>query len=779
MARKPSRSASRFAFLRSPVFLWLMVGLGLALSVGLLFFTLFLVKLDGEVRSKFAGVRWVLPAQVYAAPLEVYPGATLHLEQLRHELDRLGYRAADDLTGPGTYIAGKDSLRIDARAFAFWDAAQPEQRVEVRGDDNGISGLRVMGSDQALDLLRLDPMLIGSIYPSHGGEDRVLVKLSDVPPLLPQTLLLVEDRDFYNHGGVSLRGILRAAFANVRAGHPVQGASTITQQLIKNLFLSNERTLKRKITEASMAVLLERHVSKDEILEAYLNEVDLGQDGPRAVHGFGLASQFYFSKPLNELEPHEIAMLVAIVKGPTQYNPRRAVKLVTDRRNLVLKLMAEAGDITPDEYQSAIQKPLGVTSGPGSGAARYPAFVDLVRRQLAGLYQEQDLTSEGLRIFTTLDPRVQEALETRITADVPELEKSRRMAEGTLEGAGVVTSVEGGEVLAAVGGRDARYAGFNRAIDTRRPIGSLAKPFTYLTALEQPDKFNLQTPLDDALIDVPLPNGQVWSPKNYDRQQHGAVPLYMALAKSYNLATVHLGLDVGIEAVRKTFAAAGFDDVPPVPSIFLGAVDMSPLDVAQIYSTLAASGYRTPLLAIRAVLTQDGKPLSRYAFKLEHTLPEGPVYLTAWAMRKVIELGTAHWATTVLPAGQIYAGKTGTTEDLRDSWFAGFGSDRVAVIWVGRDDNKPTGFEGATGALRVWGKLMHDLDAKGIEPLPPAEVQELPTDPESGLLADAGCPAAINVPYLQGSAPQQYAPCANQSKSNPQNPPNWLQRIFQ
>ncbi len=772
MVRKKS---PRFAWLRSPLVVWTLIGLAVAVSIGLLLFTLYLVGLDGEVRAKFAAVRWVLPAQVYAAPLEVYPGAALNLEQLRHELDRLGYRAGDELVGPGTYIPAKDSLRIDSRAFAFWDGAQPEQRVEVRADAQGISALRLMGSDQSLDLLRLDPMLIGSIYPSHSGEDRVMVKLSEVPPLLPQTLLLVEDHDFYSHGGVSLRGIFRAAFANMRAGHSVQGASTITQQLIKNLFLTNARTVKRKFTEAWMAVLLERHVSKNEILEAYLNEVNLGQDGPRAVHGFGLASQFYFNKPLNELQPHEIAMLVAIVKGPSQYNPRRAVKLVLERRNMVLKMMADAGDITPDEYQDAIQRPLGVASGPGGGAARFPAFVDLVRRQLAGLYQEQDLTNEGMRIFTTLDPRVQEALENRITNDVPELEKSRRMAEGSLQGAGVVTSVEGGEVLAVVGGRDTRYAGFNRAIDERRPIGSLAKPFTYLTALEQPGRFNLQTPLDDVPIDVPLPTGQIWSPKNYDRQIHGALPLYMALAKSYNLATVHLGLDVGINPVRKTFAAAGFDDVPEVPSIFLGAIDMSPLDVAQIYSTLAASGYRTPLLAIRAVLTKDGQPLSRYAFKLEHTLPEGPVYLTTWAMRKVIELGTAHWATSVLPAGRVYAGKTGTTEDLRDSWFSGFGSDRVAVIWVGRDDNKPTGFEGATGALRIWGKLMRDLDAKGIEPLPPADVAELGIDPVSGLRADEGCGEIVVMPFLRGGEPQQYAPCSNQSKSAPSN---WLQNIF-
>ncbi|MDR3419138.1 MAG: penicillin-binding protein 1B [Nevskia sp.] len=770
MARNKS-----FRFFANPAVRWLLIVLAIVFSLGLLVLSSVMVKLDQDVRNKFAGVRWVLPAQVYSAPLEIYPGAALGLPQLRHELDRLGYRAGEELVGPGTYIPARDSLRVDMRAFAFWDAAQPEQRIEVRGDDKSIGSLRVMGSDQTVDLLRFDPLLIGSIYPSHGGEDRVLVKLSEVPPLLPQALVLVEDHNFYSHGGVSLRGILRAMLANLRAGHTVQGASTLTQQLIKNLFLSNERTVKRKLTEALMAILLERHVGKDEILEAYLNEVDLGQDGPRAIHGFGLGSQFYFNKPLNELQPHEIAMLVAIVKGPSQFNPRHAPKLVTERRNMVLKMMADAGIITPDEYQDAVRRPLGVTAGGGGGAARYPAFVELVRRQLASLYQEQDLTSEGLRIFTTLDPHVQEALENRITADVPELEKSRHMAEGTLQGAGVVTSVEGGEVLAVVGGRDARYAGFNRAIDTRRPIGSLAKPFVYLTALEHPDKYNLQTPLDDAPVELRLPTGQVWEPKNYDRQLHGTLPLYLALAKSYNLATVHLGLDLGINPVRQTIAQAGFDDVPEVPSIFLGAIDMSPLDVAQIYSTLAASGYRTRLLTIRAVLTKDGKPLNRYPFKLQRTLSEGPVYLTTWAMRKVIELGTAHWAMSVLPPGQSYAGKTGTTEDLRDSWFAGFGSDRVAVVWVGRDDNKPTGFEGATGALRVWGRLIRDLGAKGIETLPPSDVENVMVDPASGLRSGPGCAEAVEVPYLRDSAPQQYAPCANQSQSAPMN---WLKSIF-
>ncbi|MBL6749426.1 MAG: penicillin-binding protein 1B [Nevskia sp.] len=772
-AGRPSRAQ---AFWRSPFLRWLLAGIVLALSIGIAAFSVLLLRLDQDVRSRFAGVRWVLPAQVFAAPLELYPGEPIGLEQLRHELDRLGYRPGDDLLGPGTYIPGSGSLRIYTRAFSFWDGAQEERRLEVSADAHAITALRPLGSDQNLDLVRLDPMLIGSIYPSRGGEDRVLVKLPEVPPLLPQTLVLVEDHDFYAHSGVSVRGILRAMLANLRAGHTVQGASTITQQLIKNLFLSNEQTLRRKLREALMAVLLERHVSKDEVLEAYLNEVWLGQDGPRAIRGFGLASHFYFNKPLNELQPHEIAMLVAIVKGPSSYNPRRNPAKVLERRNLVLGMMRKSGSITPDEYDRAVHQGLGVgTAGGGGGAERYPAFVDLVRRQIAGLYKEEDLTNEGLRIFTTLDPRVQEMLEQRIGQDLPELEKGRRMPPGTLEGAGVVTTVEGGEVLAVVGGRDARYAGFNRAIDTRRPIGSLAKPFVYVTALERPEEFSLQTTLDDSPVDVALPNGQQWEPKNYDRQLHGPVPLYMALAKSYNLATVHMGLQLGVDKVRATFAAAGFADAPEVPSMFLGAIDMSPLDAAQIYSTLAAGGFRTPLLTIRAVTTKDGQPLDRYSFKLQHALPDGPVFLTTWAMHKVIELGTARWANSVLPPGEVYAGKTGTTEDLRDSWFAGFGGDRVAVIWVGRDDNKPTGLEGATGALHVWARLMRDMGARGIDMTPPASVVQASVEPASGKLADAGCAESQPMPFLQGSAPREYAPCANAAKSTPLD---WLTKIF-
>lgn len=769
-SRKPSRPAPRRRWLRP-----LAAAALLALSVALVVFAGYLVKLDREVQASFAGVRWTLPAQVYAAPLELYPGAPFGVAELRHELERVGYRPVSALGGPGSYVATGDQVDIDIRPFAFWDGPQAEMRMRLRFAGNVISAMQDLDSGAAAAVLRLDPPLIGSIYPLRGGEDRVMVKLPDVPPLLVQTLLLVEDRGFYSHFGVSLRGIARALLADLKPGGHLQGASTITQQLIRNLFLTNKQTLSRKAREALMAILLERHVGKDEILEAYLNEAGLGQDGSRAVHGFGLASYFYFNKPLTELHPDEIAMLVGMVKGSSLYNPRRRPELVLERRNLILNMMGDAGYITPDELKTALARPLGVSGGSKNVAASYPAFIDLVKRQLQRDYKEEDLTSEGLRIFTTLEPRVQEAAEQRLAQDLPDIEKAHRMKDDTLEAAVVVTSVEGGEVQALVGGRDTRYAGFNRALDSRRQIGSLAKPFTYLTALEQPDKYTLTTTLQDEPIELKVPGGQIWAPKNYDNQLHGPMPLYLAMAKSLNLPTLALGLAIGIEPVRQTYAAAGFDEAPALPSMFLGAVDMAPLDVAQAYATIAASGYRTPMLAIREVLTRDGHPLQRYRFEVKQTLPEGPVYLVTWAMQKVIEVGTARWANSVLPAGQSFAGKTGTTDDLRDSWFAGFGANKVAVVWVGRDDNKPTGLEGATGALRIWGRLMRDLHAQGIATPPPPEVETVLIDPVSGLLADEGCPAPQAVPYLKDSWPKQYAPCANAAKSSPIE---WIKGIF-
>jgi penicillin-binding protein 1B len=744
-------------------------------SLGMILFGAYLIGLDKQVRDRFAGVRWALPAQVFAAPLELYTGLDFSAATLKRELLRIGYRESPRLDGPGTFRTGSGEISLQTRPFLFWDGAQPEMQIKVYFAGAQIREIRDMGSNQNREIVRLDPLLIGSIYPQH-GEDRVLVRLDEVPGLLPQGLMAVEDREFYDHAGVSLKGILRASWANLRAGRVVQGGSTLTQQLVKNFFLTSRQSLSRKINEAFMALLLELHFDKDEILEAYLNEVHLGQDGSRAVHGFGLGAQFYFNKPLSELKPHETALLVGLVKGPSYYNPRRNPERALARRDLVLRIFADDGLISEADYQQAIATPLQLAGSQQTGVERHPAFVDLVKRQLKGQYAEADLTNEGLRIFTTLDPRAQEALEDRIAGTLPQIEKARKIKPDTLQAAGVITSVDGGEVLAVVGGRDVRFPGFNRALDAQRSIGSLAKPFVYLTALMRPEQFSLHSILPDEEVALSMPHGPVWTPQNYDKQLHGPQPLYVALAQSYNLPTVHVGLQVGERAVRDTMRAAGYTgQTPPLPSIFLGAVDASPVEVAQMYATLAANGYQAPLTAIREVLTKEGQPLNRYPLKVTRALPEAPVYLINWALEQVMLFGTGRSAYSTLPASVVLAGKTGTTDEYRDAWFAGFGADRVAVIWVGRDDNQPINLSGSSAALPIWAGVMRDIQVRSLDQTPPAGVEMVLVDPDSGLRADEGCGAQLAVPYLAGYAPTTFAPCA---KGATRSPLEWLKGIF-
>jgi len=718
----------------------------------------FTAYLDFTVRARFEGKRFALPARVYARPLELYPGLRLTAAELTSELSLLGYRQTSHPTEASSYAWSSDTVEVVVRPFTFGDGPQPELSLSVRFRDGQVAELTNRLEHSPVQLARLDPALIGGIYPGE-NEDRVLVRLDEVPQQVVDALIAVEDRRFYSHHGIDPRGIARALVSTLRGG-AVQGGSTLTQQLVKNFYLTAERTLQRKFTEMIMAILLEIHYSKQEILETYINEVYLGQDGNRAIHGFGLASSFFFDKPASHLTIPEAALLVGMLKGPTYYSPRSHPKRATERRNLVISLMAEEGFITEQQMRSAQGAPLGVVARPPRGTSPYPAFLSLVHRQLRQDYRDEDLRSEGLQIFTTLDPMVQQAAETALSQRLKRLEKDRAMTPQTLQGAVLVTSTQNAEVQAAVGGRDPRHEGFNRALDAMRPIGSLVKPVVYLTALQQPQRFTLATLLDDSPLVLQQAGTNDWAPQNYDKQFHGQVPLRMALIHSYNVCTARLGQEVGISQVMANLKRLGVDrDLPAYAASVLGVNALTPMEVAQVYQTMASGGFRTPLRAIREVLTVDGAPLQRYPLNVEQVVDSGPLFLLTTVMQDVVREGTATGLNSYLSADTAVAGKTGTTDDFRDSWFAGFSGDRLSVVWVGRDDNQPTGLTGASGAMTVWGDMMARLDPEPLILPEPDNIEQVWIDPVSGLLSDAGCRDAVNLPFITGSAPAESAPC--------------------
>ncbi|MBV8145834.1 MAG: transglycosylase domain-containing protein, partial [Gammaproteobacteria bacterium] len=529
--------------------------------------------------KQFEGRRWTLPAQVYAAPLELYAGLPLSSAALEHELQRLHYRRTDRLDRPGTYQVSGERLLVSLRPARFADETRPAERLAIAlSGTKGIESLRTeAGSD--VPVLRLEPLLIGSIFPIH-GEDRIVLSPEQVPEVLPLALKAVEDRKFDTHHGVDPFAMLRAAWVNMRAGQIEQGGSTLTQQLVRSYFLSSRQTLSRKLREAVMALALDAHFTKADLMNAYINEIFLGQDGDRAIHGFGLASQFYFGKPLAELDLSEVALLVAIVRGPSYYDPRRHPERALARRNLVLRQMSEQGVIKPADAAAAARRPLGVTTRPAG--AYYPAYLDFVRRTLRRDYRDQDLTEAGLRIYTSLEPRAQDEAERALEHELARLDRQHRHGKAQLEGAVVITSPQSGEVIAIVGGRDVGYDGFDRALDAHRSMGSLVKPFIYLTALES-GRYNATTVVQDAPVDVKLAGDRHWTPENFTHEVYGPVPVARALAESLNLATVGVGLDLGLPKIAATLRRFGLPQDPAlVPAMLLGAIDVTPIEAAQL-----------------------------------------------------------------------------------------------------------------------------------------------------------------------------------------------------
>lgn len=723
---------------------------------GFIAFSIYVIRLDTVIRNKFEGQRWDIPAKVFARPLEIYTNASISQANFTQELNMLGYKSSDSYTKPGSYVNQGNSMYVHTRGFDFGDSSEPEQVLEVTFSADQVTDVRAT-KPSSTGIARLEPMLIGGIYPQH-NEDRVLIKLNKVPKTLIEALIATEDRNFYHHHGLSIRGTARALVSNVTGGKR-QGGSTLTQQLVKNFYLSPERTLKRKVNEALMSLLLELHYNKDEILEAYLNEVNLGQNGNYSINGYGLASQFYFGLPLRELNVAQQAYLVGLVQGPSLYNPWRNPEGALKRRNTVLNNMLVMGYLSQAEYEQESARPLGVLSKPSVGTAKFPDFLDIVRRQLRSEYQETDLTNQGLRIFTTLDPIAQTRIQDAFKASVGQLAKGNPSRLRDLQGAVLVSHPENGELVAAVGSTQ-DFTGFNRAVDAKRQVGSLLKPVIYLNAIES-GRYNWASRIQDRAVNVPTGSDQSWTPKNYSGGEHGEVTMAQALANSYNLSAVRLGQEFGVSAFTNKLKKFGVtSEIPSYPSVFLGAVNMSPMEMLSIYSNFATGGFKYPTRAIRSVVDANGKVLERFGLNVEQTIEPSSAYVLNYGLQQVMASGTGRSAYNSLPSSLKLAGKSGTTNDTRDSWFAGYSGNYVAVVWLGLDNNKVTGLTGSSGALPVWTNVMRQLRQQPVNLKQTDDVQWQWIDVASGNLSAQGCGGTMYIPMLRSTVPHQATSCA-------------------
>ncbi|RKF15960.1 penicillin-binding protein 1B [Alginatibacterium sediminis] len=740
--------------------------LGLVLLAVLL---LWGVYLDSKIQARFVGDKWELPAVVYGREMSLYPGLRITRAELQEELKLLNYRKVSRAKRAGEYAVSETKIELIRRSFHFADGPEQELPLLLTFSPYRLEKIVQRDSGEELAQTRLDPLLLERLNINQ-QQDRLFVGFEQLPATLVDTLVLTEDRRFYEHDGVAPSAILRALLVNLKAGRTVQGGSTITQQLAKNFFLSRERSLWRKIQEAYMALIIDFRFSKTEILESYINEVYLGQNGNAAVHGMGLGSYFYFGKPLQDLGPSQIAMLVGIIKGPSYYDPWRHPERISQRRDVVLRLMFENGKLEQQEYQDALDQDLGVIKRGQMAYQKVPGFVSLVRRELSNLGQDWSQYN-GLRVFTTLDPISQRYAQQATSEQLKRIDKS-----GKLEAAMVVSERHSGAVRALVSGRDPSLIGFNRALDGLRQIGSLAKPFVFLTAYEQ--GHHMGELIDDNPLTLTLGDGSKWSPKNYDKKFRGPVMLHQALMNSLNVPTVRLGMQVGLKNVVKTMQAAGYDkSINPNPSLVLGSTAMSPIEVAQMYQTLGADGEYRPLFSIEQIQDGQGDTLYQQQLSSERRFDELANFLTLHNMSQVTRYGTARSLRAQYPKIDI-AGKTGTTNDLRDSWFVGIDQREIATVWVGRDDNSPAGVTGSSAALPIYSAYLKRSYPQSLRALQPDNLAWIHFSKDSGRAVAANCGNTVLLP-ANATLKNQSESCNTSVINEPvKKAKSWFEKIF-
>jgi penicillin-binding protein 1B len=728
-------------------------------------------SLDQEVVTRFSGKRWTIPSLVYSDSFTIYPGQKLNEVGFWQRLARLNYHRVDSgaVAGRGEYRYDekRGKLTIFLHSFRYPYKQFAGELVEMKISlVQTIESMTDNATHREVYSIELEPELLGAIFQGD-WEQRRLVPLSDIPPAFIDAVLAAEDHRFYEHHGIDLVRIVKAGWIDMTAGHLVQGGSTLTQQLMKNFFLTSKRDWHRKVKEALMAYIAERRYSKDEILENYLNDIYLGQRGQEGIYGIWEASEFYFSKEPRDLTIAEMAAIAGMIRSPNRFNPIRHADNARIRRNEVLSSMLQDGYISKAAYDQSVTQAIRARE-PYTETNDAPYFVDYVKHELAERYPPSVLTGEGLRIFTTLDVHMEKEGETAIEQNLDALlskhSSLRRMEKSQqLESCLVAIEPQSGKIRAMVGGRDYRESQFNRVIQSKRQPGSAFKPVTYLAALQEtldggPERFLPTSYIDDTPFTWQY-GDMSWTPKNYKGRYFGRVTLEFALEESLNSATSRLADTIGLDRVRDMAAKLGFGDLPPYPSIVLGGIEVSPMQLARMYAILANEGMEVPPYAVTAVVDQHGKVIEGHELKAEQVLSPELAYAMDFMLVQVINHGTgegARKAGFLRPA----AGKTGTTNDSKDAWFAGFTPNLLAVVWTGFDQKEMLGLTGAEASLPAWTTFMKAATASRPEldfPVPPGIVVAK-VDPLTGYLAGPYCPVTIEGVFPKDMAPNQPCP---------------------
>ncbi len=688
--------------------------------------------------------KWSTPAIVYSRPLELTVDQKITYDQMKHELLLLKYRLVKNPKNPGEYgeSVDKSKLVIIRRAFDFPDGREESRPILISFNNNKISRIQDADTKGDIDYILMDPVLLDRLS-AHNEEDRIVITLDDIPQKLIDTLIYVEDRSFYDHYGVNPWAIIRAMAINLKAGKTVQGGSTITQQLVKNYFLTREKSFDRKIRELFMSLIVDARYGKDQVLEMYFNEIYLGH-GSKDIYGFGLASYFYFGVPVNELTWDQVALMVGMIKGPSLYDPRRNPERALQRRNLVLKLMVDAGKISENDYKKYSSKPLGVINNDNFGIMKVPGYISLLKSELETALGPDYLSNEDMVIFTSLDPQVQLAADSAVRQVIPTLAKKYK--QKSLQTAVVVSNWRTGDVLAVVGSSDPSFPGLNRVTKAKRQIGSLVKPAAYLTAFN--NGWHLGSMVYDSPVTIKLKNGTTWTPRNFDGKFLGWLHLYKGFAQSRNVPMVRVGMNYGVDQLVDNLHRLGVrENIDPVPSVFLGSVAMTPFEVNQMYATIATEGAYKPLSAIRTVIAKKEVIYDRAAvLDAKQVVDPRNAYLAIYGMTVVTTEGTARSlrANPNVKADMVLAGKTGTSNDSRDSWFSGFDNDELMTVWIGNDDNTSTKLTGSSGALKVYDKFVSIRGVKSLDLARPEGISFVNFNHEGFIMNEDNCRDVAN-----------------------------------